>query len=39
MLPRVHGVLIQWRGVHIVFTFGMTIAAIIHIFVAMTYSM
>lgn len=39
LLPRVHGVLQQWKGVHVAFTFIMTILAIVHIVVAMTYSM
>lgn len=39
LVPRAHGVLHQWRKVHVPFTFVMMAVSIVHIVVALTYSM
>jgi Fe-S-cluster-containing hydrogenase component 2 len=39
LVPRAHSVLFQWKQVHVPFTFVMMAVSIIHIAVALTYSM
>ncbi len=39
LVPRAHSVLFQWKKVHVPFTFVMMAVAIVHIAVALTYSM
>jgi hypothetical protein len=39
LVPRAHSVLFQWKQVHVPFTFAMMAVSIVHIVVALTYSM
>jgi Fe-S-cluster-containing hydrogenase component 2 len=39
LVPRAHSWLLQWRQVHVPFTFVMMAVSIVHILVALTYSM
>ncbi len=39
LVPRVHGMLLQWKKVHVPFTFAMMAVTVVHIVVALTYSM
>jgi hypothetical protein len=39
LVPRTQGVLLHWKQVHVWFTFVMSAVSIIHIVVALTYSM